>query len=147
MTSQVRTTVNRSVDEVASVLSDGWLYPLWVVGATSVRSVDETWPHQGARLHHTAGSWPVVLNDHTEVVECDLPRTLSLDASGWPLGRARVDLELEPIGEHRCSILLREDASGGPGRLVPEPVRRLVLTWRNRESLRRLVAVAEGRTG
>ena len=35
-------------DQVWRVLADGWLYPLWVVGATRMRDVDEHWPAVGA---------------------------------------------------------------------------------------------------
>ena len=42
-------------EKVWEVLSDGWLYPLWVVGASRMRAVDEHWPALGARLHHSVG--------------------------------------------------------------------------------------------
>jgi hypothetical protein len=38
-----------------------------------------------------------------------------------------------------------EDASHGPARFVPAPVRIPVLGWRNKESLERLAYLAEGR--
>ncbi len=56
-------------EQVWKVLSDGWLYPLWVVGATRMRDVDEGWPAVGTRLHHSVGSWPLMLDDTTEVLE------------------------------------------------------------------------------
>jgi hypothetical protein len=52
-------------DDVWAVLSDGWLYPTWVVGATRMRDVDSTWPQTGSKLHHSAGVWPAVVNDNT----------------------------------------------------------------------------------
>ena len=43
-------------DQVWEILSDGWLYPLWVVGASRMREVDDHWPDVGARLHHSVGT-------------------------------------------------------------------------------------------
>ena len=43
-------------DQVWAVLADGWLYPLWVVGASRMRDVDDHWPAPGARLHHSVGA-------------------------------------------------------------------------------------------
>ena len=39
-----------------------------------------------------------------------------------------------------------EDATAGPGLLVPKPLRDVQLHWRNIETLRRLAFVVEGRT-
>ena len=52
---EVDLEVSASAEAVWSVLGDGWLYPLWVVGATHMRDVDETWPAVGARLHQGDG--------------------------------------------------------------------------------------------
>ena len=51
------------------MLSDGWLYALWVVGAARMRDVDEGWPAVGTRLHHSVGTWPLLIDDTTEVLE------------------------------------------------------------------------------
>jgi hypothetical protein len=131
-------------DAVWEVLADGWLYPLWVVGATRMRDVDPGWPEVGARIHHSAGVWPLVIDDTTEVVECR-PRThLRLRARGWPLGEAEVTLDLEASGSG-TQVTLREESVAGPGRLVPQRAEDVLLAWRNRETLRRLALLAEGR--
>ena len=52
--------MNATPDQVWEVLSDGWLYPLWVVGASRMREVDDAWPALGARLHHSVGTWPLL---------------------------------------------------------------------------------------
>ena len=138
-------TINASPDAVWQVLSDGWLYPVWVVGATRMRDVDATWPAEGSALHHSAGVWPVVVNDETRVVAADPPRRLQLRAKGWPLGEADVVIDLEPTGDGTV-VRIREDAATGPGKLVPGVVRAPVMKWRNSETLRRLAFVCEGRT-
>ncbi|MCW2721144.1 MAG: hypothetical protein QOG20_4735 [Pseudonocardiales bacterium] len=135
-----------SVDVVWSVLADGFLYASWVVGASRVRAVDAGWPAVGSRIHHSVGSWPVLIDDVTEVVDCEPGRLLVLQARGWPAGEARVELQLTPsveAGVDGCRIGMREDATHGPGRLVPRAVRQLAIAPRNKESLRRLAYLAE----
>lgn len=108
MSAQDAVRISRDVDAPAravwDVLADGWLYPLWVVGAARMRDVDH----------------------------------------GWPAGAAEVILEVEDLGE-RARVHIREDAVAGPGALVPKPARQLAIGPRNRESLRRLVLLVEGR--
>ena len=142
--SENQRTVHASPDSVWQVLSDGWLYPLWVVGATRMRDVDATWPAVGSRLHHSAGVWPVVVNDETKVEAVEPLRRLQLRAKGWPLGEADVIIELEPVGDQTV-IRISEDAATGPGRMVPAFVRAPLMKWRNSETLRRLAFLCEGR--
>lgn len=141
----VTTDTAASVDEVWQVLDDGWLYPLWVVGATRMRDVDGHWPQAGSRLHHSVGVWPAVLDDDTEVLEVERGVRLVLKAHGWPAGEARVAITTTPTGDGGTRIDLQEDVVGGPGRLLPAVVRRPLIHVRNQESLARLVLLAEGR--
>jgi hypothetical protein len=131
-----------TMDEVWAVLANGWSYAAWVVGASRIRSVDAGWPAAGSRIHHSAGSWPLLLNDETTVLESQAGSRLVLQAEGWPFGEATVDLSLEPHGSG-CRIVMREDVTKGPGQVVPKPLRQLMLKPRNRESLRRLALLAE----
>lgn len=133
-----------SPQQVWDVLSDGWLYPLWVVGASRMRGVDDTWPAPGSRLHHSVGVWPLLLDDATVVEEVEPLGRIQLRARGWPMGEARVVLTLRPEGSG-THLTLEEDAVSGPGRLAPPPVRGATIRWRNVETLRRLALVAEGR--
>lgn len=142
-------TTTRSIaatpEKVWDVLSDGWLYPLFVVGASRMRDVDETWPAVGSRLHHSVGTWPLLIDDTTEVLEIEEGRRLLLKARGWPAGEAHVDISLRPDGDATL-VTMEEDATAGPGVLVPKPLRDAQLHWRNVEALRRLAFVVEGRT-
>ncbi len=134
------------VEAVWAVLADGFRYAAWVVGASRVRAVDVGWPAVGTRIHHSVGSWPVMIDDVTEVVQCEPGRLLVMQARGWPAGEARVELELGPsdeAGPGGSRIDMREDATHGPGRLIPQPLRQLAITPRNRESLQRLAYLAE----
>jgi uncharacterized protein YndB with AHSA1/START domain len=130
--------------DVWDVLADGWLYPVWVVGATRLRDVDDTWPAEGACLHHSVGVWPLDLDDNTEVVESRPSSLLVLRARARPLGEAAVTIRLTASGAG-TDVVIEEDAVAGPGRLVPEPLRRVMLKVRNLETLQRLAYVAEGR--
>ena len=130
--------------DVWRVLSDGWLYPLWVVGASRIRMVDETWPAEGSEIQHSVGCWPALINDKTSVSAMKPEQELVLQARAWPGGEAAVHVELEPVGSS-CRVTIREDATHGPARLVPGPLRRAGLDWRNRECLRRLAFLAERR--
>ncbi len=138
-------TVSATHEQVWEVLADGWLYPLFVVGASRMRDVDESWPAVGARLHHSVGTWPLLIDDTTEVLEVEEGRRLLLKARGWPAGEAHVDISLRPDGDATL-VTMEEDATAGPGVLVPKPLRDAQLHWRNVEALRRLAFLVEGRT-
>ena len=136
--------VRTSPDKVWDVLTDGWLYPLWVVGATRMRAVDADWPAVGSKLHHSVGVWPLLIDDNTEVLECEPGTLLRLRARGWPVGEAEVVHQAERLGGETL-VEITEDAVSGPGTLVPEPAEGLRIKVRNVETLRRLALLAEGR--
>jgi uncharacterized protein YndB with AHSA1/START domain len=139
-----RRVIKAQPQQVWDVLSDGWLYPVWVVGASRMREVDDTWPQVGSRLHHSVGVWPALLDDNTEVLEAVPPSRLKLRARGWPGGEAEVDLQIVSH-EEGCEVTIVEDAVAGPGKLVPKPVRDVQLGLRNVETLQRLAYIAENR--
>lgn len=136
--------IQSTPEQVWDVLADGWLYPLWVVGASRMREVDERWPAVGAQLHHSVGSWPLLVDDTTEVVDSVPGVMLRLHARSRPAGTAEVTIRLEAAGAE-TNVVIEEDAISGPGRLVPKLLRTPPLTWRNVEALRRLAYVAERR--
>lgn len=138
--------IEATAEQVWAVLADGWSYAGWVVGASRIRAVAKSWPAEGATLAHSVGSWPVLLDDETEVLTCEPGRLLRLRASTRPLGQALVEIELAGRpGLGGCTVTMREDAVSGPGLLVPAPLRQLALLPRNRESLRRLDLLVRGR--
>jgi uncharacterized protein YndB with AHSA1/START domain len=137
-------TIHATPDDVWAVLADGWLYPLWVVGASRMRDVEDAWPEVGSKIHHSVGVWPALIDDHTRVLEATPGRHIKLLARGWPIGEAEVDITLEADGAETL-VTIREDAVSGPGVLVPQPFRGLTLKWRNSETLERLAYVAERR--
>jgi uncharacterized protein YndB with AHSA1/START domain len=141
---EVEDIIPATPDAVWRVLADGWLYPLWVVGASRIRQVDDTWPNPGSKIHHSVGVWPAVLDDDTEVTECVPESLLGLRARARPGGEAKVYLRLEAHGAG-TRVRMEEDVVSGPMRLVLKPLRAAALVVRNRESLRRLAWLAERR--
>jgi hypothetical protein len=132
-------------DAVWSVLADGWLYATWVVGASRIREVDLGWPQVGTRIHHSVGLWPALIDDTTHVLACREGTELVLKARAWPAGEAEVRITLTAARANHTNVSMAEDATGGPGRLVPRPLRKALIGPRNVEALRRLALLAEGR--
>lgn len=128
---------------VFDVISNGWLYPSWVVGASRMRNVDHAWPSPEARIHHSFGVWPALIDDTTSILEWDPPRHVKLKARGWPVGSAHVAIDVEPA-EGGCRVTIIEDAVEGPGMLVPKPARTAAIMVRNNETLQRLAYLSEG---
>ncbi|GAA1889804.1 SRPBCC family protein [Lapillicoccus jejuensis] len=141
----VRRTVHAPPEAVWAVLADGWLYTAWVVGASRMRDVEDSWPAVGAKLHHSFGVWPAVLDDETQVVESEPQQLLRLIARGRPAGEAEVVVRLEALGADRTQVSIVEDVASGPGKVVPVAVRQPPIALRNSEALYRLALLAEGR--
>lgn len=131
-------------DDVFATLADGWLYPVWVVGAARMRDVSPTWPEEGSKIHHSLGIWPVLVNDETEIVEWTPSRRMRLRAKAGPLGRGVVLIEVRPYADG-CLIRMSEEPVTGVVRYMPDFLWAPLLRARNRETLRRLAAIAEGR--
>ena len=143
MSTNVR-AMSCSPEDVFAVLADGWLFPVWVVGASRMRDVDANWPKEGSRLQHSFGVWPALINDETVVKEWDPPHKMVIQPHGWPLGEALVTIDVKPT-RSGCLVRIREKAIKGPGAVIPAPLMDIPLHQRNVETLRRLAFVAEGK--
>ncbi len=144
--STVSQLFNTPAADVWRVIADGWLYSGWVVGASRIRAVDDTWPQSGSRLHHSVGAWPLVINDSTRVTAVDPGKSLELVARGWPMGEAKIVITLQDQGG-QCLVTIAEDAIRGPGKKVPKIMRDPMIAVRNRETLKRLELMAVGGAG
>ncbi len=140
----VNCAIRVSPETVWKTLSDGWLYSQWVVGAVAIRDVDMAWPQQGSRIHHSVGIWPILIDDHTDVIEAVPNERLLLRARAWPIGETTVDIRLVETSSG-TDVSLMENAESGRARLLPRVVRQKLFTVRNTESLQRLALIAEGR--
>ncbi|WP_089953926.1 SRPBCC family protein [Lentzea xinjiangensis] len=143
---EVSLDVEAPIDTVWAVLADGWSYAAWVVGASHIRAVDDGWPKEGARIHHSVGPWPLTIEDTTEVVRLEPSRVLELDARLWPAGAARITFTLVPRSADVTEVRMAERVQRGPGALLPKVVQDAMLVPRNRETLRRLGALAAGKS-
>jgi uncharacterized protein YndB with AHSA1/START domain len=139
-----RRYIDAPPERVFAVLADAPSYGEWVVGSKHIRDADATFPAPGSRFHHTIGIGPLVLRDHTQVLESDPPRRLRLRARARPLGSANVTLELVPDRDG-TRVTMIEDPAGFAAPLRFLPITHLPTRLRNAESLRRLKALVERR--
>ena len=124
-------------DAVFAVLANGWRYAEWVVGCRRVRGVDDAWPAPGSQFHHALGIGFLVLRDATRSTEVDSPTRLVLDARAWPAGRARITITItEDAGG--SVITIDEVPTGGPAKVLDNPLLQAIVHVRNVEALRRL---------
>lgn len=131
-------------DDVFDVLTDGWSFATWVVGAARIREVDEAWPSPGSDIHHSVGLWPMLIDDKTTVEALNRPHDLTLKVRAWPGGAGRVRITCEAQSADTL-VVIEEEAISGPAKLVPAPIESALLKWRNDEALRRLAYLAESR--
>jgi hypothetical protein len=109
-----------------------------------MRDVAAAWPAAASELHHSFGVWPALIDDKTIVEVWDPPHRLVLRARGWPIGEARVTIQVKPRGAESV-VCIHEEPIAGPGRYLPRPLLDLLLHWRNTETLHRLAYLAEGK--
>jgi uncharacterized protein YndB with AHSA1/START domain len=131
-------------EQVFAVLADGWSYSNWVVGTSHIRAVDRDWPKPGSRVHHASGIWPAVIRDETAVESVQPDHRLILKVKGWPMGEARVQIDLDRDGD-ATHVTLIETPVKGPGKWLHNPATEALLHRRNVEGLARLAALVERR--
>lgn len=129
---------------VFDVLTDASAYKVWVVGCKRIRGVDATWPAPGSKFHHVVGWGPISDHDTSEVLEIDPPRRLVLEARVWPLGTARVELQLLDAGNGTDVVMIEEPLRGLAKRLNNR-LGDVAIRARNAVAVRRLRDWAEQR--
>ncbi|RJQ76624.1 SRPBCC family protein [Pseudonocardiaceae bacterium YIM PH 21723] len=143
---ETKYVIRTSPDSVFAVLADGWTYAGWVVGNSHIRDVDAGWPAVGSRIHHSAGAWPLQIEDSTEVTAVEAGRLLELKARLWLFGSARIRIILTPRdGGAATEVSMLEEIVSGPAQLIPSLIQGLLFRPRNVESLARLGDIAVGR--
>ncbi|MEV5967003.1 SRPBCC family protein [Kribbella sp. NPDC051952] len=142
--SQNERLIDASVEDVFGVLTDGWSYASWVVGASRIRAVEKGWPEPGHSIHHSVGAWPLLLHDSTTVEQYEPLRFLRLTVRAWPTGEGIVEFEATDQNG-RCHLTMREHTAKGPATLIPDAIVDPILHVRNTETLRRLAFLAERR--
>ena len=125
-----------SVEDVARVLRDPTTYPDWLVGAQTIRSIDENWPAIGSKFHHRIGVGPLTVPGSTSVLK-NGPDQLELGAGIGPFGEARVRFTWESV-HGATRLTLEEEPRRGIARHAWKLLRSLVnlgLWGRNEASL------------
>jgi hypothetical protein len=132
-------------EQVARVLADPRTYDGVVVGSRKIRWFDARWPEPGSRFHHTIGFGPLVIRDHSEVIEEGLPHRLVLVVNARPTGSAEVVFALapEPGGTR---VELTETPLSGPLALSWSSPMAAITRWRNAKLLQRLGDLARQRS-
>jgi len=131
-------------ESVFAVLSDPRSFARWVVGSREIRSADPDWPAVGTAFDHKVGVWAITLSDHSEVVESKPPELLKMLVKARPFSKAYVTLRLRPVASG-TRVEMDEVAADARSRLLFNPLTDPLIRIRNRESLRRLKALAEGK--
>jgi len=126
---------------VWDTLADPGSYGFWVVGSKAIRDADPEWPARGARFHHTVGVGPFTVKDHTESLDAQPPRLLTMRAKARPLGTARVTMEMTPK-DGGTLVRMIETPDGPAAFLALNPFVHLFTKVRNAESLMRLEQLA-----
>src|SRR5947209_7194834 len=107
--------IERTPEQVWSVLADPDRYSDWVVGVTDSVPGRGDWPRVGADLTYKVVVGPWTGSGRTVVRRCEPPHVLELEAESGPLGTARIALEVRPWGEKDSIVVVDEHPLRGPG--------------------------------
>ncbi|HEY1118952.1 MAG TPA: SRPBCC family protein [Acidimicrobiales bacterium] len=134
-------TTSLAPEDVFDHLLDPWRYPEWLLGASTMRAVDDNWPEVGSRFHHRVGFGPLKVNDRSKIIEIEPPTRLVLHVRATPAVQGIVTFTVEPTAEG--SILwLQEEPAVKLGQLM-RPVLDPATHVRNKASLRNLADLME----
>lgn len=136
-------TTHAAPDAVFAVLADPRSFARWVVGSRKIRAADADWPAPGTTFDHAVGIGPFTLADSTTVRAADRPHRLELLVRARPFTTAVVTLRLHPVGDG-TRVEMEERPADLRSRVFFNPLTEPLVRLRNRESLRRLKALAEG---
>ncbi len=123
---------------VFGVIADPTTYPDWLVGARTIRSVDDEWPEEGSAFRHVIGVAPVVVPGSTTSIRVEPGRRLDLRAGMGPLGAAEVSFRLSDTPTGGTLVEVDERFVAGPAGWTWRLARPVVATlvWgRNAASL------------
>jgi uncharacterized protein YndB with AHSA1/START domain len=135
--------VDATPEAVFAVLSDPRSYARWVVGSRGICAADPGWPAPGSTFDHAVGIGPITVDDGTSVHDADPPHRLELLVRARPFTTAVVTLRMRPEagGTH---VDMDERPADRRSRILFNRLTDPLVRLRNKESLRRLKALAEG---
>lgn len=123
-------------DDVFDHLLDPWRYPEWLLGASTMRDVDDNWPEIGSRFHHRVGFGPIKVNDRSKIIDIDRPNRLVLHVRATPAVQGIVTFTVEPTAEG--SILWLQEEPAVKGGQILRPLLDPATHVRNKASLKNL---------
>lgn len=132
-------------DEVFEHLLDPWEYPKWLLGASTMRDVDDGWPAVGSNFHHRVGFGPLKVDDRSQVLEIERPRRLVLLVKATPLVQGKVTFTVEPV-DGGSLLTLKEEPAIRAGNLL-RPVLDPATHLRNKKSLQQLADLMQAGDG
>ncbi|MFD6425490.1 SRPBCC family protein [Streptomyces sp. NPDC060198] len=131
---------------VWNVLEDATLYGEWVVGTDRSRPESGVWPELGSSITYVLRVGPKEVTGRTVVRRVDRPGTLELEASGGPLGSARIAFDIRPWGD-KTLVIVDEHPLKGLGASLHNALLDAVLQIRHRSMLARLARLVEEKSG
>jgi hypothetical protein len=134
-----------SARDAFAVVADPETYPRWLVGASAIREVDETWPRPGSRFEHLVGFGRLRIADHTEVLDFEQNALLRLQVRARPLISAIVTFRVMGC-DSSCVITLEEEPAVRVVGTLVRPVMDPTIHVRNHRSLRLLEQVIRERS-
>jgi hypothetical protein len=137
--------VDAAPAQVFDVLADPRSYARWVVGSRTIRRADPDWPAPGSAFDHAVGIGPLTVKDSSRVERCERPRLLRLLVMVEPISSAHVTLTLDQAPGGGTRITMDEYAADTRSCLFFNRFTDPFVGLRNKESLRRLKALAERR--
>ncbi|WP_405588206.1 SRPBCC family protein [Streptomyces sp. NBC_01190] len=138
--------VERSPEQVWTVLADRDRYSDWVVGVAASEPGRGSWPELGSDLTYRVvlGRWSV--RGRTVVRRREPPHILEMEADSGPLGTARIAIEVRPWGERDSIVTLDEHPLRGTVGSLHNAVLDAFMQARHRTMLNRLADVVERST-
>jgi uncharacterized protein YndB with AHSA1/START domain len=100
--------ITASPEQAFAVLVDPTTYPRWLIGATAIRDVDETWPSRGSAFHHVVGWGRIRIADSTEVLDIEYGALLRLNVRARPWISAIATFRMFG-GDDSCVVTLEEE--------------------------------------
>ena len=139
--------INAPRDVVFATIADPSTYPDWLVGAQTIRSVDDAWPDEGSAFRHVIGVPPLVVRGSTTSTCVEPGRRLDLRAGMGFLGAAQVSFRLFDSASGGTRVEVDERFVAGPAGWTWRFARPLAaaLVWgRNAVSLEALADRVDG---
>ncbi|MFJ1758372.1 SRPBCC family protein [Kitasatospora sp. NPDC088134] len=135
--------IERSPEQVWSVLADPERFCDWVVGVADSAPGRGAWPEVGAALEYRLVLGPWRAGGHTVVRRSEPPLLLELEAYSGALGTARIAIEIRPWGERESLVIVDEHPLRGAAGTLHNAAADAFLQLRHRSMLKRLADLVE----